>query len=160
MHAQATQVFADWLVSEGPRTAGVPGLIVGVAEQLNAFGFGIIRISIMLRTLHPEIESIRFGWIAEHSDIPPIGQPFFLKKRITPVGKETVEEISFSHGAFARSAPYQVSPYKRLELGENEVLEPSPAPPPQALNKAPDIRITPNLTGDKKRGCMCLSFAP
>ena len=124
MHAQATQVFADWLVSEGPRTAGVPGLIVGVAEQLNAFGFGIIRISIMLRTLHPEIESIRFGWIAEHSDIPPIGQPFFLKKRITPVGKETVEEISFSHGAFARSAPYQVSPYKKLELGAKEVHSP------------------------------------
>jgi len=124
MHTDPTKVFSDWLVTEGPRVAGVPGLIVGAAEQLNALGFGVIRISIMVRTLHPEIESIRFGWISEHSDIPPIGQPFFLKKRITPVGKETVEEISFSHGAFARSAPYQISPYKKLELGAKEVHSP------------------------------------
>lgn len=124
MQPDAKEKLSDWLVGEGPRVAGVPGLIVGAADTLNSLGFEIIRISIMVRTLHPEIESIRFGWIAEHADIPPIGQPFFLKKRITPVGKETVEEISFSHGAFARSAPYQVSPYKKLEFGAKEVHSP------------------------------------
>lgn len=140
MQAESTHNFSDWLVNEGPRVTGVPGLIVGVADKLNSLGFEIIRISIMVRTLHPEIESIRFGWIAEHSDIPPIGQPFFLKKRITPVGKETVEEISFSHGAFARSAPYQISPYKKLELGAKEVH----SPVKEAGNEFPildDIRL-------------------
>lgn len=121
MQADNTKMFGDWLVAEGSRTAGVPGLIVGVAKKLNAMGFELIRISAMVRTLHPEIESIRFGWTVEHTEIPPIGQPFFLKKRITPVGQDSVEEISFSHGAFARSAPYQISPYKKLEIGAVEV---------------------------------------
>ncbi len=125
MQTEPTKNFSDWLVTEGPRAAGVPGLIVGVADKLNSLDLGLIRISVMVRTLHPEIESIRFGWTAEHSEIPPIGQPFFLKKRITPVGKHSVEEISFSHGAFARSAPYQISPYKKLELGAIEVHSPA-----------------------------------
>lgn len=124
MQSDKTKNFSDWLVAEGARAAGVPGLIVGVAQKLNSLGFEVIRISVMVRTLHPEIESLRFGWISEHVDIPPIGQPFFLKKRITPIGKETIEEISFSHGAFARSAPYQISPYKKLELGAKEVHSP------------------------------------
>ena len=46
---------------------------------------------------------------------------FFLKKRLTPVGSDVVEEISFSHGAFARSEPYQISPYKKIDLGATEV---------------------------------------
>lgn len=124
MQHEPTKEFSEWLVTEGPRAAGVPGLIVGVAAQLNSLGFNLIRITVMVRTLHPEIESIRFGWTFEQAEIPPIGQPFFLKKRITPVGKESIEEISFSHGAFARSAPYQISPYKKLELGAIEVHSP------------------------------------
>jgi adenylate cyclase len=124
MPADSTKLFNEWLVTDGVRAAGMPALIVGVAQNLNAIGFDLIRITVMVRTLHPEIESIRFGWTIEHTEIPPIGQPFFLKKRIRQVGDQNVEEISFSHGAFARSAPYQVSPYKRLEQGENEVHSP------------------------------------
>lgn len=121
MLADHTQKLIHWLVTAGARAKGVPGLIVGIAQYLNRLDFELIRISVMVRTLHPEIESIRFGWTAEHSEIPPIGRPFFLKKRVTQVGNESVEEISFSHGAFARSAPYQISPYKKLELTGREV---------------------------------------
>lgn len=113
--------IVDWLVTEGPRTAGIPGLQVGFIQRLNAAGFEIIRSSLMIRTLHPEIESIRYGWFAKYLDLPPLGRSFFLQKRVTAVGKELVEEISFSHGAFARSAPYQISPYKKIDLGAGEV---------------------------------------
>ncbi len=111
----------DWLVGEGPRAAGIPGLQVGFIQKLNAAGFEIIRSSLMIRTLHPEIESIRYGWFAKYLDLPPLGRSFFLQKRVTAVGKELVEEISFSHGAFARSEPYQISPYKKIDLGASEV---------------------------------------
>jgi adenylate cyclase len=117
----ATQNISDWLIGEAPRVAGVPGLIVALVRLLNARDFKIIRSTFMIRTLHPEIESIRFGWISDHVEMPPLGRPFFLKQRHSVVDGEIVEEISFSHGAFARSAPYQISPYKKLEQGASEV---------------------------------------
>ncbi|MBN8222730.1 MAG: adenylate/guanylate cyclase domain-containing protein [Spirochaetes bacterium] len=116
--------IADWLLSEGPRLGGVAAFLVGFIRQLNAAGFEIMRATLMVRTLHPEIESIRFGWTSEHVEMPPLGRPFFLKQRHTPVDGDVVEEISFSHGAFARSAPYQISPYKKLDLGATEVYAP------------------------------------
>lgn len=122
MHA-ATKQLNDWLVGQAPRLAGVPGLVAGIVKQLNSMGFEIIRTTFMVRTLHPEIESIRYGWTAGSVEMPPLGRPFFLKKRITDVDGEPVEEISFSHGAFARSEPYQVSPYKKLDNGDSEVHE-------------------------------------
>lgn len=123
MH-DATKRLNSWLVGEAPRAAGVPGLIVGLVKLLNSLDFKIIRSSLMIRTLHPEIESIRFGWISDHVEMPPLGRPFFLKQRHSVVDGETIEEISFSHGAFARSAPYQISPYKKLDLGGSEVHAP------------------------------------
>lgn len=116
--------IADWLLSEGPRLGGVAAFLVGFLRQLNARGLGIIRATLMVRTLHPEIESIRFGWTSEHIEMPPLGRPFFLKQRHTRVGDTTVEEISFSHGAFARSAPYQISPYKKIDEGATEIYAP------------------------------------
>jgi hypothetical protein len=105
MPADSTKLFNEWLVTDGVRAAGMPALIVGVAQNLNAIGFDLIRITVMVRTLHPEIESIRFGWTIEHTEIPPIGQPFFLKKRIRQVGDQNVEEISFfARGLCAFSA--------------------------------------------------------
>jgi len=113
-----------WLLGDGARAAGIPALLVALIDKLNARGLGIIRATLMVRTLHPEIESIRFGWTSEHIEMPPLGRPFFLKQRHTRVGDTTVEEISFSHGAFARSAPYQISPYKKIDHGATEVYAP------------------------------------
>lgn len=121
---ESPATIPDWLLSAGPRLTGIAPFLVGFIRKLNAAGYEIMRATLMVRTLHPEIESIRFGWTSEHVEMPPLGRPFFLKQRHTPVDGEIIEEISFSHGAFARSAPYQISPYKKLDLGANEVYAP------------------------------------
>lgn len=121
MHNSGAGAICDWLIADGARAAGIPGLVVGYVQKLNEMGFDIFRSTFMVRTLHPEIESIRFGWTADAIELPVLGNRFYLNKRSTAVGGTSVEEITFSHGAFARSVPYQVSPYKKLDLGAHEV---------------------------------------
>jgi adenylate cyclase len=114
--------FRLWFLTEATRFATIPELVARLAAQLQSVGYDLIRTSLMIRTLHPEIESIRYGWTSDHVEMVPLGRPFFLKKRLTQVDDTTIEEITFSHGAFARSAPYQISPYRQLDLGATEVL--------------------------------------
>jgi adenylate cyclase len=54
--------LVDWLVRDAWQAAGVPEIVEGLAERLRQCGTPVVRLSLLLRTLHPQVMGMAHRW--------------------------------------------------------------------------------------------------
>jgi adenylate cyclase len=107
----------EWISRQGMNARSIPELINEFTRELNREGFQLVRSVVLVRTLHPQIESIRFAWEPTEVLAPFAAGEFNLETRSVAFDGSTIAVNSFTHGASIRSAAYLSSPYKKLDDG-------------------------------------------
>lgn len=107
----------DWIAHHAITARSVPDLIHEFTLALNREGFGLARVVVLVRTLHPQIETMRFAWEPSDALTPFRTDEFYLETRSVAFAGGVIQVHSFTHGASIRSAAYLSSPYKKLDDG-------------------------------------------
>lgn len=107
----------DWISRHGITANSIPELINGFTRALHHEGFEPARVVVLVRTLHPQIETIRFAWEPATATAPFTAGDFNLETRSVAFDGGAIMVNSFVHGASVRSPQYLTSPYKKLDDG-------------------------------------------
>jgi adenylate cyclase len=101
---------AWWLVHEG-RLATTPGaLLDGLCRLLNQSGMDLIRMSVELRTLHPEVELLFYVWRPREAAIELPARARVVEEDTETFAAGVVHHVALAHGAFATDG-FQASPF-------------------------------------------------
>lgn len=111
----------QWIISDGIKVSSIPGFFNSVIEKVNGQGISILRSVVLIRTLHPEIQMIRYAWEPVEVHSPVLKSDFIHGKASHIFNNSRVLEIAFSHGGVFSSPQYLLSPYKALDDGTHEI---------------------------------------
>ncbi len=106
-----------WISRHGMTARSIPELINEFTQELNREGFALVRAVVLVRTLHPQIETMRFAWEPTDVAAPFAPGEFNVETRNVAFAGGAIMVNSFSHGASIRSPAYLSSPYKKLDDG-------------------------------------------
>jgi uncharacterized protein (DUF427 family)/class 3 adenylate cyclase len=100
-HAVANPLV-DWLVGEAWREGAIDGLVEGLAHQLLALGVSVVRVNLIVRTLHPQVAGTLHLWRS---------------------GADGVERIDLTH-AGSKEERFLSSPFIHIFEGRGGVRRP------------------------------------
>lgn len=94
--AASTQAYAnpllDWLLNEAPNTASTKELTEAFARQLQAVGIPLWRMTVIIRTLHPQVMAEALVWWSKQATVDvrrvpysEIQSPQFLNSPLVPI---------------------------------------------------------------------------
>lgn len=106
----------QWVTTEGMKAESIPHLLDGLAKQLNQQNFEILKSVTIVRTLHPQIVMIRYGWEPLDVDTPKMENIYALGRGRYDFPGSRVSEVTYTYGIETGSR-YQESPYKPLDDG-------------------------------------------
>lgn len=65
-----------WLLEEAPRIADPAALTLALARQMRATGTPLLRLSVLLRTLHPQLLGLSFRWFRDRDTVEERRVPY------------------------------------------------------------------------------------
>lgn len=108
----------QWILNEGRYLPGPGPFLAELCAKLADCGLGLMRSSVQIRTLHPEVNIVVYLWTRPEARDAGIANEFMVSERSDPKAANEVREISFGHGSL-ESETFRVSPFYRVvECGE------------------------------------------
>jgi len=68
-------IFSDWLLNEAWKAASVRELLIRLARRLFSSGVPILRLQLLLRTLHPQLFATGYTWWRDTDEVETFSAP-------------------------------------------------------------------------------------
>ncbi len=113
---QKTEEVINWLFSEGRQKKSIPDLFNSFIGQVQKLDISILRSSILVLPLHPEVYAARYSWQPKDKDFHKVTTNYLLSKNIHDYETSYIEEMNFAYGGINQD-DYKRSPYQKLDDG-------------------------------------------
>ena len=154
-----TSPIAAWVLAHAHEVPGVPELMSGIAARLDARGMALLRTTLQLPMLHPEVSVRMWVWRRVVAD-------FELRERSVIVSAEdahaphgVVQTVDLAHDAW-HTAAFAASPIRRILVdGVDRILCKIDSASPGtggAASDAPEYPILADLRRDGATGYLAL----
>lgn len=144
---------AGWILDHAHRVAGVPELMAGVAAQLDAAGLSLLRTTVQLPVLHPEVSVRMWVWRRAHADFELRESRVIVASGDAWEEHGVVQTVDLAHDAWLTPA-FAASPIRRILVEGAEQVACDIPPPPDA----PAFPILDDLRRDGGTGYLALAI--
>ena len=97
--APVANPFVDWLIERAWQPKNVPDLLTEFADVLKTNGFPILRVRVLIQTLHPQLFALAYTW---------------------QNGVDGIDEFQATHAGL-QTTEYQASPFATIMRGEGGI---------------------------------------
>jgi len=112
--------LSKWLLEEARYLGSIPEVLNGFCSALADEGFGIRRATLAMKTLHPQIEVLRYVWMDENIAAEKMDNPFVYHHDTYQFERGSCIETFLSFGC-TTTAQLQKSPFWLLFEGRTSV---------------------------------------
>ncbi|MEO8161268.1 MAG: adenylate/guanylate cyclase domain-containing protein, partial [Arenimonas sp.] len=107
----------DWQRrTKGEAGADIAQILHRYCRFMAGHGVELIRATMALTTLHPQIQALRYVWFDDERDPGKFPSPALFLRRIHHIGGCTIDEALMSYGA-KDSEPFRRSPFWPIVMG-------------------------------------------
>lgn len=113
--AMARLAFIDWILSDARLISGIPGLLGAFAERLRAAGVPLMRMTLGLRLLHPQIRFKNYYWRRDEDAVEIVQRghdietsPEYLSSPIAAILDQGAEALRFRIESITPPWPYPI----------------------------------------------------
>jgi adenylate cyclase len=148
-----TSPIARWILENAHLVAGVPELMAGVAACMDDAGLALLRTTVQLPVLHPEVSVRMWVWRRTHADFELREARVIVRSEDARESHGVVQTVDLAHDAWSTPA-FAASPIRRLLVDGDPQVHCTIAPSPSAL----PFPILEDLRRDGATGYLALAL--